>query len=68
MHIRLGGAELFHADGRTDRHADKREELNEFLFSGRQLRQMCRFFDGSGTNSFPIFEVCWWFGGIKTDD
>ena len=26
------------------------------------------FSDFVGTNSFPIFSVCWWFGGTETDD
>jgi len=30
--------------------------------------QMGRFSDISGTNSVPIFRVCWWFGSIKTGD
>ena len=38
------------------------------LFNERQLRQHVKFSDVSGTNSVPIFRVCWQFGSTKTDD
>jgi hypothetical protein len=40
-------------------------EFSEF-FLGRQLCQDVK--DFLGTNSIPIFRVCWWFGSTKPDD
>jgi hypothetical protein len=46
MKIRLVGAELFHADGRTDRQTDGRNEANscfsQFYESDENLRK-CNF-------------------------
>jgi hypothetical protein len=39
-------------------------DFNE-IFSGRQPRQDVKFSDVLGTNSFPIFRVCWWFSSTK---
>ena len=30
--------------------------------------KMWSFSHVSGTNSVPIFKVCWWFGSTKIDD
>jgi hypothetical protein len=47
---------------------EKQEFRNSIFFWDRQKPQDIRFSDVSGTNRFPIFSVCWWFGSTKTDD
>jgi len=44
-------------------------DIIQWNFLGQTAMSGCEgFTDVSGTNSVPIFRVCWWFGRTKTDD
>jgi hypothetical protein len=42
MKIRLVGAELFHADGRTDRHDEAGSIFSQFYYSAYNKAAQCR--------------------------
>ena len=45
----------------------RRQNSVTFSRAGTRVK-VWRFLDASGTDSVPIFRVCWWFGRTKTDD